>query len=209
MRSEEDESRREYFARALEGRRIPILTLDNKWYQLLTEEAREEVSSLEEQLNTLLKRQGRLNNEVRDIKRLKKKLMDEIVSLMGESGESEENTQKTEQDRKLVEECNEKLDGCQDELLDLPREIEKLNVQLMLVTMDCCYNAMKANEEDIREIGEWVSQIRVELKKKLIKKQEMEKKNYSIYSYMHDVFGAEVIEIFDMQYNPEDLKHEP
>ena len=28
--------------------------------------------------------------------------------------------------------------------------------------------------------------------------------NHRLYSYMHDIFGADVIEIFDMQYNPED-----
>ena len=34
----------------------------------------------------------------------------------------------------------------------------------------------------------------------MIRKQEMEQRNHAIYSYMHDVFGAEVIDIFDMQY---------
>ena len=83
MRHEEDECRRELFEQALKGKHIPILTLDNKWYQLLNEEAREGVAQLEGELNDLLKQQGRLNNEVKEIKRLKKRLMGEIVSLMG------------------------------------------------------------------------------------------------------------------------------
>ena len=33
-----DGKRQEIFSQALKGKRIPILTLDNKWYQLLTEE---------------------------------------------------------------------------------------------------------------------------------------------------------------------------
>lgn len=45
-----------------------------------------------------------------------------------------------------------------------------------------------------------VAAIRVELKKRLIRKQEMEQMNQELYSYMHDIFGAEVIEIFDMKY---------
>lgn len=44
----------------------------------------------------------------------------------------------------------------------------------------------------------------MELKKKLVRKQEMEQRNHAIYSYMHDVFGAEVIDIFDLQYNPDE-----
>lgn len=203
MKKRMDNDKRENFARALEGKRIPILTLDNKWYRLLAEEDRRELSGLEEELNTLLKRQGKLNNEVKDIKRLKKKLMGEIVSMVDGAEQDEENARKIEQNRKLVEECNERLDERQDELLDLPRQIDQVNFQLMLGTLDCCYETMRSNAEDIQEIARWVGEIRVELKKRLIRKQEMEQRNNAIYSYMHDVFGAEVIELFDMQYGME------
>ena len=77
MKHGEDGDRRELFEQALKGKRIPILTLDNKWYQLLRGEAGEDVAQLEGELNALLKQQGRLNNEVKEIKRLKKRLMEE------------------------------------------------------------------------------------------------------------------------------------
>ena len=48
-----------------------------------------------------------------------------------------------------------------------------------------------------------MAEVRVELKKKLVRKQEMERHNHAIYSYMHDVFGAEVVDIFDMHHNLE------
>ncbi len=203
MKYAEDGERRGLFERALEGKRIPILTLDNKWYQLLDEEARESVAQLEGELNGLLKQQGKLNNEVKEIKRLKKRLMEEIVSMMGEEEQSEdsENAQKSEQNKRLVEECNEKLEACQDQLLDLPREIERANFQLMLATMDCCYGSMAENTEAIRETEEWIAEIRVELKKRLVRKQELERHNHAIYNYMHDVFGAEVVDIFDMHHD--------
>ena len=202
MKSEENGKQRESFSRALEGKRIPVLTLDNKWYRLLTQEAKSKVSGLEEQLNELLKQQGKLNNEVKSIKKLKKKLMEEIVILVDEAGQDEdsENAQKIQQNKKLVEECNERLEEYQDELLDLPRQIDRVNYQLMLATMDCCYDTMQENGKEIDRIAQWVSEVRVELKKRLIRKQEMEQQNNAIYSYMHDVFGTEVIEIFDMQY---------
>lgn len=205
MKSRQEDSQRESFIHALEGKKIPILTLDNKWYQLLTQEGRDSVSELEQQLNQLLKQQGKLNNEVKDIKRLKKRLMGEIVSAMDEAGQDtdSEKSQKLDQNKTLVEECNERLDRYQDELLDLPKQIDAANFQLMLATMDCCYDTMQENMAAIRETDEWVSEIRIELKKRLVKKQEMEQRNHAIYSYMHDVFGAEVIDIFDMQYNPD------
>lgn len=204
--SKKDENQQESFSRALEGKKVPILTLDKKWYQLFQENRREEVAELEQRLNGFLKQQGKLNNEIKDIKRLKKKLMGEIVSMMDGAGAAEEseNSQKIEQNKTKVEECNTLLEGRQDELLDLPKQIDQANFELMLATMDICYSTMKENTAEIQEIAQWVSEIRVELKKKLIKKQEMEQRNHAIYSYMHDVFGAEVIDIFDLQYNPDE-----
>lgn len=197
---------KEQFSEALQGKKIPILTLDNKWYRLLDEEARKSISATEEQLNALLKRQGKLNTETKDIKKLKKKLMGEIVTMADEVEQNGDAgvTKKLEQHKKMVEECNERLEEYQDELMDLPREIDRLNFELMLETMDCCYTTMQENTDEIQEISKWVKDIRIELKKQLVRKQEMEQRNHAIYSYMHDVFGAEVLELFDMTYNPEE-----
>ncbi|MCI9336654.1 MAG: hypothetical protein HFH93_03770 [Lachnospiraceae bacterium] len=203
MKHETDRNRQESFEQALKGKRIPVLTLDNKWYQLLNEEARQGVAQLEGELNGLLKQQGKLNNEVKEIKRLKKRLMQEIVSMMGEgeTGEDSDNAQKSEQNKRLVEECNEKLENLQDELLEIPGQIEQVNFRLMLATMDRCYDMMAQNNESIQDIENWVAEIRVELKKRLVRKQEMEQHNHAIYNYMHDVFGAEVVDIFDMHHD--------
>ena len=76
MRKEAD------FKQALEGKRLPVLTLDNKWHRLFAKaEPDKEIKDLEEELNALLRRQGKVNTETKDIKKLKKKLMGEIVSL--------------------------------------------------------------------------------------------------------------------------------
>lgn len=192
---------KQQFSEAIRGKKIPILTLDNKWYKLLDEETRKALSETEEQLNDLLKRQGKLNTETREIKKLKKKLMQEIVTMADEAdqGGGADIEKQIDQHRKLLEECNEKLEGYQDELLELPRQIDQLNFKLMLATMDYCYDAMRENTEEIDRISEWVAEVRVELKKRLIRKQEMEQQNNRIYSYMHDIFGADVVNMFDMQ----------
>lgn len=194
------------FSEALQGKKIPILTLDNKWYRLLDKKMRRALSGTEEQLNNLLKRQGKLNTEYKDIKKLKKKLMNEIMEMAGqaEQGGGENIDRKLEKHRELVEECNQRLEACEDELLELPKEINKLNYRLMTATMEHCYTAMQVNTEEIEQIAEWVTQIRIELKKRLVRKQQMEQQNHEIYSYMHDVFGADVVELFDMKYDPEE-----
>lgn len=193
------------FSEALQGKKIPILTLDNKWYRLLDKKMRKALAGTEEQLNNLLKRQGKLNTEYKDIKKLKKKLMNEIMEMaaQAEQGGGENMDRKLEKHRELVEECNQRLEACEDELLELPKEIDKLNHRLMTATMEHCYAAMQENTEEIEQIAAWVTQIRIELKKRLVRKQQMEQQNHEIYSYMHDVFGADVVELFDMKYDPE------
>ena len=198
------ENKENTFKNALEGKRIPILTLDNKWHHLFyMMEPDKELKRLEEELNTLLKKQGKMNTESKSIKKIKKKLMDEIVQLM----EKQDNTsqKKIEENRRLIEECNAKLDEYQDKLLDIPTEIDKVNKLLMIRTMEMCYEVLQVNTKEIEEIGEWISNMRIELKKNVIRKQEKEIKNHELYSYMHDIFGANVIEIFDMKYQPPEM----
>lgn len=200
------------FTPALKGKKIPILTLDNKWYHLFANiREEEEICALEKQLNDLLKRQGKLNTESRDIKKLKKKLMNEIVPMVDDLGNGNNSSleKMIEDHKRLIEEAIEKLEAYEDELLELPGKIDQVNFQLMLATMDYCYETMQSNTVDIQEIAKWVANIRVELKKNLIRKQEKEIINHNIYSYMHDIFGAEVIELFDMKYNPEEQHPKP
>ena len=185
------------YKKALSGKRIPILTLDNKWHRLFTMmEPDRELKRLEDKLNTLLKLQGKLNTESKSIKKIKKRLMDEIVQLM-DCNDSVSN-KKIEENKRLIEECNEKLDDYQDKLLDLPSQIDEANYNLMIRTMEMCYEVLHVNGKEIEEIGEWINKVRIELKKNIVRKQEKEIKNQELYSYMHDVFGADVVEIFDV-----------
>ncbi len=194
---------------ALAGRKIPILTLDGKWHQLFNQtQPDKRIKRLEEKLNDLLKRQGKANTEIKDIKRLKKRLMQEIIDHAQESstGRDERALKKADENKRLINDCNEKIREYEDELFELPREIDKVNMELMLATMDICYHRLKTNEREIEEIADWVSRIREELKEKLVCKQEMEQMNQELYSYMHDIFGANVIDIFDMKYKKENSK---
>ena len=191
------------YEQALKGKKVPILTLDHKWHRLLKIIGPDKkISQMEEQLNTLLKRQGKLNTDSKNIKKIKKKLMDGIVELMEK--EDTASNKKVEENKRLIEECNEKLEEYQDELLDLPKQINEVNQALMLRTMELCYDILQTNAKEIEEIGEWIAKIRVELKKNVVRKQDMEIKNHELYSFMHDILGADVIEIFDMKYNPAD-----
>ena len=197
----------ETFKQALVGKKIPILTLDNKWHKLFTKsEFSTELQGMELQLNELLKRQAKVNSESKEVRKLKKKLMEDVVLLADAMGEhpTKKQEKSMEEHKRLIEECNEKMDAYEEEMVELPRQINQLNNQLMLITMEVCYKKLHQSADELAEIEEWISEIRRELKKKVIRKKEKEAVINRLYAYMHDIFGADVIELFDMQYDPEE-----
>ena len=197
----------ETFKQALIGKKIPILTLDNKWHKLFTKsEFSSELRGMEMQLNDLLKRQAKVHSESKEVKKLKKKLMEDVVLLADAMGEhpTKKQEKSMEEHKRLIEECNEKMDAYEEEMVELPRQINQLNNQLMLITMEVCYKKLHQSEEELAEIEEWISEIRRELKKKVVRKKEKEAVINRLYAYMHDIFGADVIELFDMHYDPEE-----
>ena len=193
------------FRTALEGKKIPILTLDHKLHKLFTQTGdNDEIHALETVVNDLLKRQGKLNTEIKSQNLFKKKLMSEIVAIM-ELPDSPDKNKKMEENKRLIEEANEKMDLCHDELAELPEQIEEANYKLMLATMNVCYSRIKQNTQDIENINQWIQNFRVQLKRQVLLKQQKEIWNDELYSYMHDIFGPDVIEMFDLKYNPKNV----
>lgn len=196
---------KEVFKEALVGKKIPLLVLDHQWHKLFTQTGEnEKIHALENDVNELLKKQGRLNMDIKSLSSYKKKLMSEIVAIM-ELEDSPEKEKKMEENKRLIEETNQKIDDYKDQLLELPKVIDDKNFELMLATMEVCYEKIKRNTDDIEAINKWVQDFRVELKKKVLLKQQKQIWNDELYSYMHAIFGPEVIEMFDLKYNPKNV----
>lgn len=200
MAKEEEEYRA-----ALAGKKIPILTLDNNWHKLFTQDQEnEEIKALEERLNEYLKQQGKANSEIKSLNSYKKKLMNEIVAIM-ELPDSKEKERKMSENKRLIEEANVKLEDYRDEMLELPRLIDDTNYELMIATMHVCYDKIQQNTQEIEAINGWIQDFRNQLKRKVLQKQQREVMNDELYSYMHAIFGPDVIEMFDMKYNPQNV----
>ncbi|WP_029230999.1 hypothetical protein [Butyrivibrio sp. VCB2006] len=200
----------EVYMSALQGKSIPILTLDNKWHQLFTQtDMTPEIEQLADELNALVEKDGKLRSQTKDIKKLKKKLLGEIVPLRDKAnklGNAPDIEKEISERTRLINECNDKIDSHQDELLDLSKQIYDVDYKLMIETMKVCYERLHDNTADINALDEWIKRARIELKKNVIRLQEAEMENYNLYSYMHQIFGPEVVDLFDMKYDP-DRRH--
>ncbi len=190
---------------ALVGKNIPIVTTDDKWKMLFGEEGvSEEIQALANELNKLMDSQAAFKQKIKDIKRLKKTLLDEVIGISDRLNKGDKSAAKELDDRKrLIGDCNTQIEALEDQLVGLPREIYQLNYKVMVASMSVCYERLHRNTDEINEIDEWLSNTRKELKKQVIRLQEGEMENFNLYSYMHDIFGPEVVDIFDMEYDPE------
>ena len=197
--------KKEDFEAALKDKKVPILVLDQKWHRLFAIHGKtEEIKHVESQLNSLLAEQGKLNNELKELKKVKKQLMDNIVENMDDAAKGENDklrTKKLEEDKRLIDDINNKIDEKEDTLLDISKQINDVNRELMLLSMDYFYGKLRVNQEQAKEIEDWINQVRIDLKKNIIRKQNREINNKEIYSYLHDIFGHDVIELFDVAHD--------
>ena len=193
----------EEFRAALSNKNIPLLVLDQKWHRLFAIHGKtDEIKEKEAKVNELLAQQGRANTELKKLKKIKNQLMDEIVQNMDdEDDDSAEREKKRLENKKLIDEVNEKIDEEEDLLLELPKEIKEVNESLMILHMDYFYSKLRVNQTEAKKITDWIAQVRIDLKKNIIRKQNRTINNKEIYSYLHDIFGAEVLDLFDIQYD--------
>ncbi|MCR5778871.1 MAG: hypothetical protein K6G84_15880 [Lachnospiraceae bacterium] len=199
------------FEEAINGKKIPLLTLDNKWHKLFTHSTESrQMHKLAERLNELIERQGKLTTEFKDLKKVKSDMMNNIMSNMNVAeGKGDRKAEKiVDESKRMIDEINEKLDEYADELLDLPDEIQRVNRELMLLTMEECYALIKTNTRDMSELAPKIKEMRIALKRKILEMQHMEVVNVELYSWMQDIFGPDVMDIFDIEYDIEARKQE-
>ncbi|MBO5278969.1 MAG: hypothetical protein J6B06_05740 [Lachnospiraceae bacterium] len=187
----------------LRKKRLQILTLDERWHRLFTEEDKtERLKKLEAEVNKLLKRQGQVNTDLKDVKKVKARLMQNIMDNMeGTMGESERTREKRlDKSQKLIREANEKIAQLELQAEEVPERLEESNRELLEESVSLCYERIDRNKEEIDELAEWIEETRTELKRRLVRKQEIEDENSMIYSNLHDMLGPELLEYFDAEY---------
>lgn len=195
----------EEFKRALADKQVPLLVLDQKWHRLFAVHGKpEEIRQTESDLNALLARQGKLNEDLKQLKKVKKQLMDSIVVNMDGTTAQHLDAQrekKLDEDKRLIDETNAKMEEIEDELLEIPKNMRDTNRTLMLQSMGYFYEKIRVNQQESKEIDEWIKQVRIDLKKNIIRKQNRDINNREIYAYLHDIFGPSMLDLFDIRYD--------
>lgn len=184
------------FLQSIQGENLPILTLDPSWHALFVNGNKSsEVRRLERRLTDLLKQQGRLNNENRDMKGQKKRLMGRIFYNMSDMGE--ENDRRKAKQREMIEEINMRVVQNEDVLGLLPEQIKRVNEELLLETLKTVYQQVEVNRERIGQLDDSIERIRAELSARLLEKQNRENYNHEVFNSLKEIVGMKPVEIYE------------
>lgn len=189
---------------ALQRKRVPLLTLDPRWHQLFPEHIKsKELKRKEELLQTLVKKQGQTNHDLKEYEKARKVVMENVLKNMTDGNEQDSDIRGKKQDanQKLLEDLKEKIRNTQEEQERLPEEIKEANQELLLQSMRECYDTLVSNTREIRYEEQKIQEMRAELTEHILRKQDMEMQSSETYKFMHDLLGAELLDIFDREYN--------
>jgi len=190
---------REFIKDNPDFRHIPILTLDKNYYSLFADDADkpERIRVLEEKVNELLKKQGQVNEDLKEVQKIKKRLIQGVVDDMELDDTDPKHVKKMNESQRLIQEAKTKINELNDEALEVPAKLSAANLELLTATIQYCYQKMNANKSDIALLDKWINDTRVKLKKKLVIKQDKELDNDKMYGHLHDILGQQLMGVLD------------
>ena len=81
--------------------------------------------------------------------------------------------------------------------MDLPREIKRVNEELLAVGAAYCFERLAGGDEELRVLTEEIEAMRKQLKEKVGYKADLEDSMDSAYSLMHGLLGHDVMNLYD------------
>ena len=187
----------------LKKKNIPIACLDERWLRLFPDSEKTPlIKKLENELKELLKRQGKVNTDLKDIRVVRDKLTQSVLDTAEDTSIPEnKRLKKQAASQRLIVEARQKQDNLELELDELPDKIKEANSALIFESVRVCYQRINQNKQDIDMLEQWIEQMREKLKERVVLKQDKEITNEEIYTYLHGMLGAGVMEAFDEKSN--------
>lgn len=189
--------------KTLRKNNISVLILDERWNSLFASISKTpEILKCEENLRELLKEQARLNTEAKDISRLKKTCMDNILKLAAEAFENNNEDAKKEMQacEKEIKRINDRMAQIEQETERIPERIKETNVELLEHMVNVVYFRIRANQKRVRELEMLIEDTKNKLKVYIDEKASLSEDYAGIYSYFHDLLGPEELERLDREF---------
>lgn len=179
---------------------ISLLILDERWNSLFNTVGKTpRILACEEKLRNLLKEQARLTSEAKALPEKKKRLMDKIIKLTPEA--YEQNSEKARDEmavfEKEIKEINARIAKAAAELERIPDSIKEINLKLLEYTVNEVYFKIRESQRRVQELDKLIESMKEQLKNFIDEKESLAQGDIDVYSYFHDLLGAEELERLD------------
>ncbi len=182
---------------------ISLLILDERWNSLFkNSEKTSDILECEEKLKELLKTQSRLIAESTEITTRKKKRMDRIIQLTPDAFDRniEEARNEMHSCEDDINKINQRLKEIEAGLENMPELIKDVNLELLEVTVNLVYFRIRSNQRRVKELEYIIEDAKAKLKEYIDEKESLSEDDTEIYSYFHDLLGAEELEKLDREF---------
>ena len=95
----------------------------------------------------------------------------------------------------------ERIEAGTNRIMELPALIREANERLLVEGVKIFYHHMRETEITLTELKREIENLHILLEEKEQKKETMENQRNGIYTYMHDLLGPEIVELFDRDIN--------
>ncbi len=184
------------FLKAIQGKGLPILTLDPSWHALFAMRGKSvEIKNLERRLTDLLKEQAKLNSANKNMHEKKKQLMTNIIHSMSE--DDDDNRRLKTRQKDMIEKINADVIDNEDRLNVIPDQIKRVNEQLLMETFRQVYYEISINKQEIDELDAKIDNLRVELNNRIMEKDSKEEYNHGVFDTLKNIVGMSSINVYE------------
>jgi predicted nuclease with TOPRIM domain len=179
---------------------ISLLILDERWNSLFVNTPKTQgIERCEQKLKELIKEEARLIEEEKEIAISKKHHLDSIMKLTTDVFENEDKDaikmmQLSEAEIKRIKD---RSDEIKSELEEMPERKKKANLELLEHTINAVYYKIRSSGKRVEELKKLIEETKEKLKEYIDEKESLSQDNVDIYSYFHDLLGAEELERLD------------
>jgi hypothetical protein len=188
--------------------RVPMLIDDKKWLAMVLS-AMPELNEPYEELVRLNNRLIEIEGESIGLKREKKKILHEIISLTDDHQEGKlDDSGQVDVMKNRIHEINDLVDELKYESEMLPLKIKALNKEIGVISIDWLYKTLKVSKDRVSVLNEEIQVIRKTLGNMYEEKFSLEAQNNDMYQYVHGLLGKDITDQLDEMYRVKDEEND-
>ncbi|MDF2548717.1 MAG: hypothetical protein K0R93_3615 [Anaerosolibacter sp.] len=179
--------------------KIPILPFDQEWKENFEMHQTKNMEKISKEIVEKVNEEKQGEQHIKGYRKKKKLLMDKILELSNEANTTNNGQAliQLETAKDEILRINDSLDELQYQQEILPKEIEKLNFQLLKETIALAYEDIKAGSERSNKVMAEIIELRKQLTEKWDEKIQLENRVNGLYSYLHNTLGHEETDKLD------------